>query len=92
MNNKLNSTYKIKSHSLEIKDVDNELKLKKKTHLNLLKNQEVIDWIVRKEKWLTVKQTKKENILEKEWGNLIINQTDNNQWTTNLGETILKEI
>ena len=66
--------------------------MKKKTHLNLLKNQEVIDWIVRKEKWLTVKQTKKENILEKEWGNLIINQTDNNQWTTNLGETILKEI
>ena len=34
----------------------------------------------------------KHNDVEKKWGNLITEQTNNNQWTTKLGETILKEI
>ena len=63
----------------------------KKTHLNLLKNQEVIDWIIKKGKWLEVKQNKKDKKVEKEWGNSIINQT-NNKWFTKLGQIILKEI
>ena len=72
---------------------ENEIELKKKTFLNLLKNQEVIDWATQKGKWLNVKQNNKEdNKQEKEWGNLIISQVENNQWTTNLGETILKEV
>ena len=72
---------------------ENEIELKKKTFLNLLKNQEVIDWATQKGKWLNVKQNNKEdNMQEKEWGKSIISQYENNQWTTNLGETILKEV
>jgi DNA adenine methylase len=74
------------------KKPENDIEVKKKTHLNLLKNQEVIDWIVKKGRWLEVKQNKEDNKVEKEWGNSIINQTNNVQWTTNLGETILGEI
>jgi len=53
----------------------------------------VIDWIVKKNRWSKLKQRNKtDNKKEKEWGNSIISQVDNNQWTTNLGETILKEL
>ena len=63
--------------------------IKLKKHLNLLKNKEVIDWIIKKGKWLNVTQNKIDNNKEKKWGNLITNQVSNNQWTTILGETIL---
>jgi len=72
---------------------ENEDKIEvKKKYLNLLKNQEVIDWVMRKGKWINVKQNKKDNEAEKKWGNLITKQTNNNQWTTKLGEQILQEI
>jgi hypothetical protein len=66
----------------------------KKTHLNLLKNQEVIDWIIKKGRWLELKQdkkNKKDKKIEKEWRNSIIS-TNNNKWTKKLGQIILKEI
>tara|TARA_Y100000385_G_C13031628_1_gene611019 strand:+ start:654 stop:1193 length:540 start_codon:yes stop_codon:yes gene_type:complete len=31
-------------------------------------------------------------LLEKKWGNEMINQTDNGQWTTKLGEQLVKEV
>lgn len=31
------------------------------------------------------------NTLEKKWGNKMINSTDNNQWTTKLGENLVKD-
>jgi hypothetical protein len=71
---------------------EDEIEIRKKKYLNLLKNQEVIDWTMRKGRWLNVKQKKEDNEVEKKWGNLIIKQTNNNQWTTKLGETILEEI
>ena len=76
-----------------IKYCETDVEVRKKKYLNLLKNQEVIDWTMRKGRWLNVKQNnKKHNDVEKKWGNLITEQTNNNQWTTKLGETILKEI
>tara|TARA_B100001093_G_scaffold185108_3_gene177916 strand:+ start:14413 stop:15066 length:654 start_codon:yes stop_codon:yes gene_type:complete len=43
-----------------------------------------------------LKQTKEHNEIEKEWGNKMIEQKNNGQWTTNLGEhyiyQILKEL
>lgn len=43
-----------------------------------------------------LKQTKEHNEIEKEWGNQMIGQENNGQWTTNLGEhyiyQILKEL
>ena len=43
-----------------------------------------------------LKQTKEHNEIEKDWGNQMINQKNNGQWTTNLGEhyiyQILKEL
>ena len=33
-----------------------------------------------------LKQTKEHNEIEKEWGNQMIGQKNNGQWTTNLGE------
>ena len=68
------------------------LRRKKKKYLNLLKNQEVIDWISKKGKWLNIKQIKKDNEQEKKWGNSIISQSNNNQWTTNLGEKLVEEV
>ena len=79
------------SNSDSDSDSDSDLEVRKIKHLNLLKNQEIIDWIMRKGKWLNVKQKKEDNKVEKKWGKSIT-QTNTNQWTTTLGETILKEI
>ena len=35
---------------------------------------------------------KSANVLEKAWGNMIIGATNNNQWTTKLGENLVKDV
>ena len=43
-------------------------------------------------KKVSKKARKDANELEKNWGNKMIGQTNNGQWTTNLGEGIVKEV
>ena len=42
-----------------IKYCETDVEVRKKKYLNLLKNQEVIDWTMRKGRWLNVKQNNK---------------------------------
>lgn len=49
--------------------------------------QEISTWCVDGQiKDIKLTQCEQHNQIEKEWGNQMINQTKNNQWTTNLGE------
>ena len=61
-------------------------------NITLLKNNDIIDCITKSVKWSNIKQNKNDNIYEKKWGNSIISQINNNQWTTYLGENIIKEV
>ena len=67
------------------------------TIINNLK--EIINWATTKPDALTkipgitiAKQKKEEQQKEKEWGNRMIDQVNNGQWTTKLGENLVFEI
>lgn len=101
-NNEYNNIKKLNLYNIKEKlnNIFNDLNIKtnndfenKKQELNKLYNfNEVKKWASMSSKNDYKQGDKKDNKKEKLWGNKMINQKKNNQWTTVLGESFIYEI